>query len=303
MTLDDLRGLFRRFREFGIRYLALNADGEMFLRRDILDILRGARDAGLVYSVNTNGTLFTEKKAREYVACGPAVTTIGLDAATEEGYLRTRGLPGGLDRVRDAVRWMQEAGHRQITLGAVILRQNVEELAGIARLGLELGVRSVRFTAYHEGHFDTHRAGPTGADEAYLERLREVIGELLRFKKEHGLIRNSLAYLRRIPEYLRSGKYFPVRCYAGFLRMEVDPRGDVWPCTFLKGGAALGNVRRESLEGIWGGEIARRTRLDMLHGRCPTCWLSCYAEENLRFSPRFAVQTNLEALQRLGGVV
>ncbi len=62
---------FKQARELGVLQLALTG-GEPMLRRDLAELCKGARDAGLYSSLITAGTLFTRERAQ-------ALKTAGLD--------------------------------------------------------------------------------------------------------------------------------------------------------------------------------------------------------------------------------
>src|SRR3954467_7644246 len=60
---------FREARALGVLQLALTG-GEPMLRRDLVDLCAGARDAGLYSSLITAGTLFTRDRAQELKSAG-----------------------------------------------------------------------------------------------------------------------------------------------------------------------------------------------------------------------------------------
>ena len=60
---------FRQARGLGVLQLALTG-GEPMLRRDLVALCEGARDAGLYSSLITAGTLFTRERAEDLKTAG-----------------------------------------------------------------------------------------------------------------------------------------------------------------------------------------------------------------------------------------
>ena len=63
LETDDWIRTFGQARGLGVLQLALTG-GEPMLRRDLVELCAGARDAGLYSSLITAGTLFTLERAR-----------------------------------------------------------------------------------------------------------------------------------------------------------------------------------------------------------------------------------------------
>src|SRR6185295_5337448 len=153
------------------------------------------------------------------------------------GYARIRGVKGGLDLVLGGIDHLRAAGYNQISIGTVCMIENVDELVAVADLGRKLGVTGVRYTALQQDGFAKDRDPKLTAkyrDPAFLERLREEIEGLIRFKREHGLINNTEAYLRKIPESYLSDHYLPVPCIQGYYRIKILAAGQVSMCPIMQ---------------------------------------------------------------------
>jgi MoaA/NifB/PqqE/SkfB family radical SAM enzyme len=298
-TSEEWGVIFSRLKAFGVEYVGVNASGEIFTRPDLMQILGHLKAMGLGFGVNTNGTLITREKARQLASLGPRVVTIGLDGVGDEHYLATRGLASGFTKVVRSIGYLREAGIKNIRIGSVLMRENIDDWLPLCRFAQEQGLGGIRFTAFHEGYFhdaDEARESPY-REAAFLERVREEISRLLAFKAETSLLNNSNAYLKSIPDYYAHGHgYFPRPCLQGSNRIELDVFGNVSLCSFMT--EPLGNLRTQEMEEIWESEVHRKARSSAFRGDCPRCYLSCYAEENLRLSASGFIPTLGSALQR-----
>lgn len=291
--------VFSRLKAFGVDFVGVNASGEMFTRRDVFDILGHLRDLGMSFGVNSNGTLFTPTRARRLAALGPRAITLGLDGVGDAAYLATRGLKNGFTKISRHIDNLKKEGIGNIGIGTVLMEQNLYEWVGLAKFALEKGLSGVRFTAHHDAYFTPQGEGRPSAyaDPAFLNVVEGEIEKLIELKRRTGIVKNSEAYLRRVPAFYRDQKhYFPVPCLQGSNRIEIDVYGNVTLCSFVT--EPLGNLIRQDMEEIWLSEQHRRAREDAYAGNCPKCFLSCYGEENLRLSAEGFLPTLANSLQR-----
>jgi len=88
----------------------LYTGGEIFLRRDFLDIYTYAKKKGLIVSLFTNGVLLTPEVADRLVEWRPFSIEITLYGRTEETYERITGIPGSFERCMRGIRLLLARG-------------------------------------------------------------------------------------------------------------------------------------------------------------------------------------------------
>jgi MoaA/NifB/PqqE/SkfB family radical SAM enzyme len=299
LTSEQWGIVFSRLKAFGVDFVGVNASGEMFTRPDAFEILGHLRDLGMGFGINSNGTLFTSTKSKRLAALNPAQITIGLDGVGDASYSVTRGLKNGFTKVSRHIDNLLEAGIRNIYLGSVMMRENLHDWNRIAEFALEKGLAGVRFTAFHAAYFNQdHAKSDAGYGSAeFLAAAEREIGKLIDLKRRTGIVKNSEEYLRRVFAYYKDPvHYFPVPCLQGSNRIEVDVYGNVTLCSFVT--EPLGNLVTREMEDIWNSEQHCQARQNGYEGKCPNCFLSCYAEENLRLSPEGFFQTLGESAVR-----
>src|ERR671911_463071 len=82
--------VFAQARRLGVLQLALPG-GEPMLRRDLVDLCAGAREAGLYSSLITAGTLFTVERAQALKAAGLDHVQISIQSPDPEDNDRIAG--------------------------------------------------------------------------------------------------------------------------------------------------------------------------------------------------------------------
>lgn len=291
--------VFSRLKAFGVDFIGVNASGEMFTRPDVYDILGHLDALGIKFGVNSNGTLFSEPRAKRLAALRPRAVTIGMDGVGDDAYLATRGLKRGFSKVSRHIDNLLDAGIANVGIGTVLMEANIDQWLPLAQFAVDKGLSGIRYTAHHDAYFTPEGSQQQSiyADAGFQARVEDNIGKLIEIKRATGIVKNSEAYLRQVVEYYRDPHhFFPVPCLQGSNRIEVDVYGNVTLCSFVTD--PLGNLLEQEMEEIWNSEAHRQAREAAYQGQCPKCFLSCYAEENLRLSPSGFLPTLANSAQR-----
>lgn len=138
MTTEDHCRLLDELVEAGCLWL-LYTGGEIFARRDFLDIYTYAKKKGFLITLFTNGTLVTEAIADYLVEWRPFEIEITLYGATRETYEKLTRIPGSYDR---CLRGIQLLIDRKLplklkTVGVTI---NKHEVAAMRQMAADFGV-------------------------------------------------------------------------------------------------------------------------------------------------------------------
>lgn len=304
LTSEQWGVVFSRLKAFGVEYVGVNASGEMFTRPDAFRILAHLKDLDMRFAVNTNALTMGARNAKRLAELGPQQVTVGLDGVGNDAYLRTRGLKRGFDKVCRNLEHMREAGINKLSVGSVLMEDNMDQWVPLAEFALSAGLDGVRFTAHHEDYFTGADVptDPAYARPEFLERVDKEIERLIDLRRKTGIVKNSERYLRRVTEFYRNPQgFFPEPCLQGSNRIELDVWGNVTLCSFLQ--EPLGNVYKQEMEDIWNAPEHRKAREDAFHGNCPRCYLSCYGEENLRLSTKGFAPALVNSLKRGYGLL
>jgi len=137
LDTEDWIRTFREARRLGVLQLALTG-GEPMLRRDLIELCAGARDAGLYSSLITAGTLFTRDRAEALKSAGLDHVQISIQSPDAEDNDRIAG-NRSFEKKIAAARVAKELDF-PLTINCVLHRQNLDRIEAL----LDLGVRGHR---------------------------------------------------------------------------------------------------------------------------------------------------------------
>jgi radical SAM protein with 4Fe4S-binding SPASM domain len=139
LTLAEHCRLLDELAEAGCLWL-LYTGGEIFARRDFLDIYRYAKSKGFLITLFTNGTLVTPRVVDVLAEWRPFAVEITLYGATRETYEALTMIPGSYDRCVRGIRLLNERG-LPLKLKTVPTTVNRHEVFAMKRFAeQELGV-------------------------------------------------------------------------------------------------------------------------------------------------------------------
>ena len=113
--------------------------GEIFARRDFLDIYTHARRKGFLITLFTNGTMITPRVADHLAAYRPFAIEITMYGRTRETYERLTGIPGSFDKCMRGIDLLLERG-LPLALKTVAVTINKHEVFDMQRFAEERGV-------------------------------------------------------------------------------------------------------------------------------------------------------------------
>jgi MoaA/NifB/PqqE/SkfB family radical SAM enzyme len=211
MSLDRFRGIIDSVHR-DTWYLQLFFQGEPFLNRDLLAMIRLARARRMYVSLSTNAHFITRDNAAGLLATGVDRLIVSLDGVTEESY-RTYRVGGSFAKVRDALDTLRDArgtpgrDRTDLVLQFLVTRANEAEIPALRTLARECGARPVLKTMQVYSMEGAERFLPT---ERRYRRYDIEDGALLL----RGALRN--------------------RCSQLWKRAVITWDGDVLPCCFDK---------------------------------------------------------------------
>lgn len=131
LTYEEHCRILDEITEAGCFWL-LYTGGEIFARRDFLDIYAYARGKGLIITLFTNGTLVTEKIADYLAANRPFNIEITLYGRTKQTYERLTGIPGSYEKCLRGIELLRERG-LPLKIKTVAVTINKHEIADMQK--------------------------------------------------------------------------------------------------------------------------------------------------------------------------
>ena len=254
--------------------------GEPLLRPDIFDIARYGTKKGLRMVMAPNGTLITEKFAKQMADSGIQRISVSLDGATIESHDRFRGIDGAFKGALRGIKLAKEAGV-EFQINTTITKTNLKEIPEIQELAIKLGavahhifllvptgrgkyivdqeITAAEYERTLNWFYDQREKSPlqlkaTCAPHYYriLRQRAKQEGKAVTFKT-HGM------------DALTRG------CLGGTGFCFISHRGIVQPCGFLD--VNCGDITKTSFADIWNGSdtFLSLRNFNNLKGKCGRC--------------------------------
>lgn len=279
MPTSEILALLDQMAAAGVLFLTISG-GEIFLRRDLFQILDHARAAAFCVRLKTNGVMIREREASRLADLHIESVQISIYSDRPEIHDGITKLPGSLARSLRSVRLLREHGIR-VTIANVAMQENFRDYHRVQDLSAKLGAHFAldpTVTPMMDGDRSVLDFGVSDGD------LREIFHDTSLV----GSVEETCA-----PPAAASGDEldsFP--CSAGHTACYISPYGDVYPCVQFP--LPCGNVRQQSFLDIWRNSPqmneVRSIRLRDLSGcsacvhgaSCTRCPGLAYMEGNMR---------------------
>lgn len=230
MTTAQVITLFGQAKRMGVLKLALGG-GELFLRRDVPELLEEARKHRFAIVLKTHGGTVSERIADAVRDAGVVRVDISVYALdpTIHDYITRR--EGSLARTMRGIERLQERGVR-VRVNCSVMHANRDHYKALYREMIARGVEcqldgSIHGT--HSGAMETVALNLTIQEKADLEQ----------FKHEE---------MQDSPTLRPADPDFHI-CWAGKISGHVDPDGTLTPCVAFP--MPVGNVLETPLDVLW----------------------------------------------------
>ena len=236
--------VFREASALGVLQVHLSG-GEPAARRDLPEIVKAAREAGLYSNLITSAVGLTPQTLGVLADVGLDHVQISIQDSDEPSADHIAGYKGASARKRALAGEVVKLG-LLLTINMVVHRANIGRIEPMVDLALSLGASRVEIAhVQYYGWALKNRAALMPSREQVDAAVRQV--ELLR-QKHHGRIVIDAV----VPDYYAR---FPKPCVGGWGRrsLNVTPVGRVLPCHAAEviPGLEFWNVREHSLADIW----------------------------------------------------
>jgi radical SAM protein with 4Fe4S-binding SPASM domain len=222
LTYEEHCRLVDEIVEAGCLWL-LYTGGEIFARKDFLDIYTHAKRRGLLVTLFTNGTMITPKIADYLTRYRPFAIEITLYGRTKETYERLTGVPGSYDKCLQGIRLLTER-KLPLKLKTVAVTVNKHEIWEMKRFAEEELGLEFKFDAMMNPRIDCSQSPLTvrlSAEEAVLLDLQDP--NRIEEWKQFGSIFNG-------PVHSAGHESEVYHCGGGLSSFAIDPQGKMSIC-------------------------------------------------------------------------
>ncbi len=281
MTTPEIKDLLDQLAAAGVFFLILSG-GEIFLRKDLFEIVEYARKLMFSVKLKTNAVMIRKAKAKRIAALGVESVQISVYSHRAEVHDAITKLPGSFRRTIEGARLLKSNGVR-VSLANVLMRHNANDYPEVQALAAELGV------GYN---VDPTITPMMDGDRSILD-LNIAPGVLERVFHNSTLVGNAEEFCAPPSGPLAQADALDsLPCSAGHTACYISPYGDVFPCVQFP--LPSGNVRKIRFLDIWQHspqlkEVRAITMADLqgcsscAHGSsCSRCPGLAYLEGNMR---------------------
>jgi AdoMet-dependent heme synthase len=279
MTTTEIRGVLDQLADAGVFFLTFSG-GEVFMRKDFLDLVEYARSLMFSVKVKTNAFMIHEKEAQRLHDLAVQDVQVSIYSHRPEVHDAITLLPGSLQRSLTGIRLLRSYGVKVI-IANVLMMRNLNDYAEVKNLAKELGAEFTNdptITPMMDGNRSVLQLG-LGVPQLHdVFRSSELVGEVDEFCAPPPDVTDDA--LNQVP------------CSAAHNACYISPYGDVFPCVQFP--LPSGNVRRQKFIDIWlHSDQLNEVRSIRLHdlpvcsgcghaGTCTRCPGLAYMEGNMR---------------------
>lgn len=236
--------VFREAADLGVLQLHLSG-GEPASRRDLIDLVAAAREAGLYTNLITSGVGLTEARLAALRDAGldhVQLSVQDVDAASSD---HIAGYRGGFARKLDLASWTRALG-LPLTVNAPLHRANVHNAGRFIDLAIELGAGRIELAHIQYYGWGLANRAALMPTRSQIDATIDLV-EAARARHTGELVIDFV-----LPDYYAE---IPKPCMGGWGRevIVVAPNGDVLPCHAARTipGLTFQNVASTSLSDIW----------------------------------------------------
>ncbi|WP_138471500.1 pyrroloquinoline quinone biosynthesis protein PqqE [Poseidonocella sp. HB161398] len=213
--------VFREAAALGVLQLHLSG-GEPLARRDLAELVKAAREAGLYANLITSGIGLTDARAAELEAAGldhVQLSLQGTDAAMAD---EIGGYQGGFARKMAAAEIIRATGF-PLTLNFVMHRRNMHQLPRALEMAVEMGARRIEVATVQVHGWAERNRGALVPTRAQAAEATAVVGAARARLK-------GVLVIDYVPADYHSA--YPKACMGGWgsTGLNVTPAGRVLPC-------------------------------------------------------------------------
>jgi MoaA/NifB/PqqE/SkfB family radical SAM enzyme len=277
--------------------------GEIFMRKDILDVMEVFHGKGYVCGyLTTNGTIISEERARALADLASRGfikhISVSIDGPGEM-HDKARGVKGTFERTAAGLRTLQAAARRnhaplRVSINTTVAHETLDalhEMVGVAEeLGVDaIGLNHLMFSTPEEVAETVRLTGARGPEEISTfvtsdpgidaGRVQTQVDRLIARCRERNIRFDMRPKVKPaiVQNYYTPGTPLEGRCLYPFLYARVSFSGKAYFCPFIR--VEVGDLTTQTLEEVWTSDKYVALRKKLLEEQLfPVCRRCCKVE-------------------------
>lgn len=240
----EVKNILTQLADAGALMLTFSG-GEIFLRKDLFEIVEFARNLHFDITLKSNALMITEARAIRLRKLGVRQVQVSMYSADPTVHDEITKVRGSFARSLQAIRFLkaQELG---VKIACPLMKQNVSGLNQVRKLADELGVPYVidmTITPKLDGDMSVLKLRNSA------EELMSVMQDTSLHSAESSDDASDLSFGSAVTSGMELDPYDGIPCSAGHNTCYISPYGDVYPCVQMP--ISAGNLRTEKFDDIW----------------------------------------------------
>ncbi len=268
LTFKEIEIVLNKLKELGIESINFSG-GELFMRKDMLDIFRKTVELGFRFSFASNLSLINEKIIDFLNKNRPNAIQTSLDFSNPLKYNQFRKLNNAFDAFMKGYSLIKSRTTIPVIATCTVTKSNYNELDKIIDFAVENKFDGFTFN-------DLIPIG-RAKDISDIVLSNEEFAELMRYAREKKELLKGKINIQwegvKIPDR-KPDKQIDLlksKCIACFERINIDSDGSIQPCNLMK--LKVGNILHQEFKDIWDSSeiIADLLDREKLTGKCGNC--------------------------------
>ncbi|GAB4433633.1 MAG: GeoRSP system radical SAM/SPASM protein [bacterium] len=265
LTFEEHKRIVDILSDWRVPFLNLGG-GEPLIVPFLFDYVRYASSKGLLVTMNSNGFLMDEEKAKEVRLSGFKSVGISIDSPVEEVHDRFRNRKGSFQRALNALQLLAKEGIKT-TVSMVVTKLNQHNFADIIPLLKEYNVKQLflhnyKCTGFGYKNMEEFDLTPEEWKDFYKRSIE------LKNRENDIIISFDDPIIHLIPEYNDRPLVKGSTC--GKLSLNIHANGDISPCGFMP--VTIGNILKDDIVDLWkNSALLNSLRNPVPQGKCKSC--------------------------------
>lgn len=238
------------------------AGGELFVRKDIIQIIRFATKNNVLSGLVSNGTMIDKGLAEDLVDSGLGYIHISIDGVKADTHDHIRGIPGCYNKAVKGVENLLEASKgsgMSICIATIIMKKNMHELVDLVQWVEDKGIDGIIFNPLGptlDSDPDWYKKTDLWFDD--LTEINDILNKLIELKKQGAKILNPPEQFEEMKKYFENPSLLMRdNCRVGVTNLSITCDGEIHTCFKM---ASLGNVREVTPQEAWNSDLAKEIR-------------------------------------------